>query len=104
MALAWGVSTSVTSDLNSSMSRSLTSAPFSLASDFFSEPRWSIAAAAITPCSVDTFLSPDNFPGVSFTTTPPLELRMTNYKRVILYDGQQGNFRSSTEYQVPSTE
>ena len=39
MALAWGVNTSVTSDLNSSIIASVTSPPFSLASDFCKEPR-----------------------------------------------------------------
>ena len=33
-----------------------------LASDFFSDPRWSMAAAAITPRSFETFLSPATFP------------------------------------------
>jgi hypothetical protein len=27
--------------------------PFSFASDFFSDPRWSIAAAAMTPCAFE---------------------------------------------------
>src|ERR1700704_6132115 len=69
MALAWGVSTSVTSVLNSSIIASVTSPPFSLASDFCNEPRWSMAAAAITPRSFDTALSPFSFPGVSFMTS-----------------------------------
>ncbi len=65
--VACGVRTSVTSDLNSSIIASVISPPFSLASDFCSEPRWSMAAAAITPrLSFETFLSPASLPGVSF--------------------------------------
>src|SRR5271155_3995246 len=70
MALAWGVKTSVTSVLNSSIMASLTSPPFSLARDFCSEPRWSIAAAAITPRSFDTAFRPASLPGVSFIKPP----------------------------------
>ncbi len=66
MALACGVSTSVTSVLNSSIMASATSPPFSLASDFCSEPRWSMAAAAITPRSFDTAFIPASLPGVIF--------------------------------------
>jgi hypothetical protein len=66
MALACFVSTSVTSVLNSSISRSPTSAPLSFASAFFSEPRWSIAAAAITPRSFETAFMPASLPGVIF--------------------------------------
>jgi hypothetical protein len=42
------------------------SPPRSLASDFCSEPRWSMAAAAITPRASETDLRPASFPGVSF--------------------------------------
>src|SRR5262249_51605093 len=66
MALACFVRTSVTSSLNSSMSRSLMSPPFSLPNDFFSEPRWSIAAAAITPRLSETAFMPAILPGVNF--------------------------------------
>jgi hypothetical protein len=44
-----------------------------LASDFASEPRWSMAAAAITPRWFDTAFNPDSFPGVSFIH-PPLDM------------------------------
>src|SRR3954463_16124067 len=53
-------------DLNSSIIESLISLPFSFCNDFFSEPRWSIAAAAITPRSFETAFMPASFPGVSF--------------------------------------
>jgi hypothetical protein len=55
-----------TSDLNSSIKASLTSPPFSLAKAFCKDPRWSMAAAAMTPRSVDTLLRPASFPGASF--------------------------------------
>src|SRR6185437_7732540 len=74
MAVAWGVRTSVTSDLNSSISASPILPPFSLASDFCNDPRWSMAAAAITPRSFDTFLSPASLPGVSFIDSSELVL------------------------------
>jgi hypothetical protein len=45
--------------------------PFSLAKDFFSDPRWSMAAAAITPRELETAFIPASFPGVSFTGVPP---------------------------------
>src|SRR6185312_17007618 len=67
MALACGVRTSVTIDLNSSSIDVLTSAPFSLANAFCSDPRWSMAAAAMTPRLSETAFIPANFPGVSFT-------------------------------------
>src|SRR5436309_15741258 len=70
MALACGVRTSVTSDLNSSIMASVMSPPFSLARDFCREPRWSIAAAAITPRLSDTRCNPASFPGVSFISPP----------------------------------
>jgi hypothetical protein len=35
-----------------------------LASDFFSDPRWSIAAAAMTPRASETAFSPASFPAV----------------------------------------
>src|SRR5579864_1444516 len=66
MAEACGVRTSLTRVLNSSIMASVTSPPFSLARDFCSEPRWSMAAAAMTPRSVETLFRPANFPGVSF--------------------------------------
>jgi hypothetical protein len=40
--------------------------PFSFARDFFSDPRWSMAAAAITLRELETALSPASFPGVIF--------------------------------------
>src|SRR5260370_40949520 len=58
-------------DLTSSIMEALTSDPFSLARDFCSEPRWSLAAAAITPRLFETAFIPASFPGVSFTTHPP---------------------------------
>src|SRR3954468_15999864 len=67
MALACGVKTSVTIDLNSSSIDELTSAPFSLANAFCNDPRWSMAAAAITPRLSETAFIPASFPGVSFT-------------------------------------
>src|SRR5687767_3911861 len=67
IALACCVSTSVTRILNSSISRSPTSDPRSFASDFLSEPRWSMAAAAMTPRSSETAFIPASFPGVIFT-------------------------------------
>src|SRR5581483_2711546 len=70
IALAWGVRTSVTRDLNSSISLSPTAEPFSFASDFCSEPRWSMAAAAITPRLSDTRCKPASFPGVNFIAPP----------------------------------
>src|ERR1700722_17220711 len=66
MAEACGVRTSVTRILNSSIMASVISPPFSLASDFCREPRWSMAAAAMTPRSFETFLRPASLPGVSF--------------------------------------
>src|ERR1700720_4702443 len=45
---------------------SVMSPPFSLASDFCREPRWSMAAAAMTPRSFETFLRPASLPGVIF--------------------------------------
>jgi hypothetical protein len=47
------------------MSRSLTSAPFSLLRAFFNDPRWSMAAAAITPRWSDTAFMPASFPGLN---------------------------------------
>jgi len=44
-----------------------TSPPFSLASDFCSDPRWSMAAAAMTPRESDTAFMPASLPGVIFT-------------------------------------
>ena len=49
MAEAWRVRTSVTWILNSSRSWALAAAPRSLARDFCRDPRWSMAAAAMTP-------------------------------------------------------
>src|SRR5580698_9137584 len=66
MAVACGVRTSVTKDLNSSIMASVTSPPFSLARDFCREPRWSMAAAAMTPRSFETAFRPASLPGVSF--------------------------------------
>src|SRR5215831_12180066 len=72
MALACGVSTRVTMVLNSSIMEALISLPFSLAKAFCSDPRWSIAAAAITPRSFETAFMPANFPGVSFMVSSPM--------------------------------
>src|SRR5215204_2920996 len=66
IALACCVSTSVTWILKSSMSWSVTSPPRSFASDFFREPRWSIAAAAMTPRASATAFMPASLPGVIF--------------------------------------
>src|ERR1035441_9696068 len=66
MAVACGVRTSLTRILNSSIMASVISPPFSLASDFCREPRWSMAAAAMMPRSFETFLRPASLPGVSF--------------------------------------
>ena len=46
------------------------STPFSLAKDFCSDPRWSIAAAAMTPFESATALIPFNLPAVIFNRTP----------------------------------
>src|SRR5579859_211034 len=73
IALAWGVSTSLTIALNSSIMAELISAPFSLASDFCSDPRWSMAAAAITPRWLETAFIPASFPGVRFIVIPPYD-------------------------------
>src|SRR5271157_3336846 len=62
MALACWVSTSVTWILNSSRPASVAYWP----SAFFSEPRWSMAAAAMTPRWFETALMPASFPGVIF--------------------------------------
>src|SRR6266849_2921329 len=67
MAEAWRVRTSVTRVLNSSRSWASEAAPRSLARDFWREPRWSMAAAAMTPRWSETALSPASFPGVSFS-------------------------------------
>ncbi len=47
------------------------SMPFSLAIELISEPRWSIAAAAITPRSLETAFMPFCFPAVTFIEMPP---------------------------------
>ena len=47
------------------------SMPFSLAMALLSEPRWSMAAAAITPRESDTAFMPFCFPGVSFMRCDP---------------------------------
>src|SRR5262245_47868826 len=49
------------------MSPSPTSPPLSLASAFCSEPRWSIAAAAITPRSFETAFMPASLPAEILT-------------------------------------
>ena len=66
IAEAWGVSAAVTIDLNSSSIASVASRPAAWPSAFFSDPRWSIAAAAIVPVPVDTAFIPASFPGVIF--------------------------------------
>src|SRR5690348_14197875 len=66
MAVACGVRTSLTSVLNSSIMASLPSPPYSLARDICREPRWSMAAAAMMPRSLETFLRPASLPAVSF--------------------------------------
>src|SRR5260370_42418043 len=72
MALACGVRTSLTKILNSSIMVSETAEPFSLARDFCREPRWSIAAAAITPRSFDTAFIPESLP-VAIFINPPIQ-------------------------------
>src|ERR1700733_12810390 len=95
MAVACGVKTSLTRDLNSSIIWSVTSPPFSLASDFCREPRWSIAAAAITPRSLDTFLSPASLPGVSFMRVL-LGVRMDECLERIIVNQGKGNTASGS--------
>src|SRR5216684_7344414 len=90
MALAWGVSTSVTSDLNSSIMASPTSPPFSLASDFCSDPRWSMAAAAMTPRSFETLLSPASFPAVIFINSSDEHVKSSNCKPLHPASDQNG--------------
>src|SRR2546429_4968377 len=67
MAEACLVRTLVTRVLNSSRSCASAAAPRSLARAFWSEPRWSMAAAAITPRWSETAFSPASFPGVNFS-------------------------------------
>jgi hypothetical protein len=67
MAEACLVRTSVTRVLNSSRSWASAAAPRSLARDFWSEPRWSMAAAAMTPRWSETAFKPASFPGVNFS-------------------------------------
>src|SRR5260221_8704401 len=94
IALACCVSTSVTRILNSSISWSPTLPPRSLASAFCSDPRWSIAAAAITPRVSDTAFMPASLPGVIFTALfyigkpEVLDLRGGDRLRHDLLDGQ----------------
>src|SRR5258708_39862785 len=71
IALACCVSTSVTMILNSSISWPPTLPPRSLASAFCSDPRWSIAAAAMTPRLSETAFMPASLPGVIFTLSAP---------------------------------
>src|SRR5579875_1702949 len=59
-------------DLKSSRSCPSADAPRAVASDFSKEPRWSMAAAAMTPRSFETAFSPASFPGVNFIILPPL--------------------------------
>src|ERR1017187_3520078 len=69
MAVACGVKTRETASLNSAIISIVTaflSMPLSLAIALISEPRWSIAAAAITPRESETASMPLRFPGVSF--------------------------------------
>ncbi len=65
-----GVSTSVTSVLKTSRSCAVGGAAARLAEDFCSEPRWSMAAAAMTPRASETAFRPASFPGVSFMHFP----------------------------------
>src|SRR5213594_1871271 len=70
IALAYGVRTRVTATLNSDIISGITaldSTPFSLAIDFCNEPRWSMAAAEMTPFLLATALSLFSFPSVIFT-------------------------------------
>src|SRR5579862_7628446 len=102
MAVACGVRTSVTSVLNSSIMASVTSPPFSFAKDFCSEPRWSIAAAAMTPRSFETFLRPASLPGVSFMRNPPKVLRIDEcVERIIVNDGHEKNASQRCGQAVP---
>ena len=66
MALACWVSTWLTTTLNSSIMAVVISEPRSLAKAFCSEPRWSMAAAAMTPRLSATLFMPASFPGLSF--------------------------------------
>src|ERR1700730_6416366 len=67
MAEACLVRTEVTRVLKTSRSWASAAAPRSLARDFWREPRWSMAAAAMTPRSSETAFSPASFPGVNFS-------------------------------------
>ena len=62
MAVECLVSTAVTAFLNCTRSSGVVAAPRALAMDFSSDPRWSIAAAAITPFSSAQALMPANLP------------------------------------------
>ena len=66
MAEAWRVRTSVTRVLKSPSAAESMTPPRSLARDFWSDPRWSMAAAAMTPRASETALRPASFPGVGF--------------------------------------
>jgi len=68
MALACGVNTLLTTTLNSLIMAgviSFTSTPRADARDFCRLPRWSIAAAAITPRSLDSAFIRLSFPSES---------------------------------------
>jgi len=56
--------------------------PFSFARDFFSDPRWSMAAAAITPRLSDTAFSPASLPG-SYSSTFVSLLRLLILKKAV---------------------
>ncbi len=69
MALACGVRMRLTASLNSAIICGVTaflSTPFSLAMALINDPRWSMAAAAITPRESATALRPFCFPGLIF--------------------------------------
>ncbi len=66
--------------LESSRSWPSATAPRSLASDFWSDPRWSMAAAAMTPRWSETAFRPASFPGVSFICGEDLLGSVSRYR------------------------
>src|SRR5215472_9198144 len=65
-------------DLKSSIMEAVISPPFSLARAFCNDPRWSMAAAAITPRLLETAFIPASFPGVSFMMSLPVARVIVN--------------------------
>src|ERR1035438_7456420 len=93
MALACGVRTSLTSVLNSSIMASETAEPFSLARDFCSEPRWSMAAAAITPCAFETAFIPASLPGA--TVHSPCGGASMNIREASCHDAEEASTQTT---------